>query len=46
MSENEFENKVQDQSNDFAPAGGGFIFSFLFFTIIFAVGVTISVVAR
>lgn len=46
MSENEFENKVQDQTNDFVPAAAGFIFSFLFFTIIFAVGVAVSVVAR
>lgn len=45
-SENEFEVDVQDKSNDFVAAGNGFIFSFLFFTVIFAIGVVISTIAR
>ncbi|HEU5139056.1 MAG TPA: YqzM family protein [Bacillales bacterium] len=44
--ENDFENDVQDKGNDFVDAGNGFIYSFLFFTVIFAIGVTISVIAR
>lgn len=45
MSENDFENDVQDKSNDFVPAVSGFIFSFLFFTIIYAVGVAVRVIS-
>lgn len=43
---NEFEKDPSDRRNDFADAGNGFIFSFLFFTIIFAIGVTVSLIAQ
>ncbi|MGC4375966.1 YqzM family protein [Fictibacillus sp. Mic-4] len=36
---NEFEKDVQCKRNDLIDAGNGFTFSFLFFTIIFAIGV-------
>ncbi|MDC3413325.1 YqzM family protein [Aquibacillus sp. 3ASR75-11] len=42
---NEFEKEVQSKNNDVIDSGNGFIFSFLFFTIIFAIGVIIDVVA-
>lgn len=44
--ENDFENEVQDPGNDFVDAGNGFFISFLFFTVIFAIGVVISTIAR
>ncbi|HET7628396.1 MAG TPA: YqzM family protein [Bacillales bacterium] len=43
---NEFEKDVQDKGNDFVHATNGFIYSFLFFTVIFAIGVVISLLAR
>jgi len=39
---NEFEKEVQSKSNDVIGAIKGFTFSFLFFVIIFTVGVVIS----
>lgn len=39
---NEFEKDVQSKGNDVIDSGKGFIFSFLFFVIIFAIGVVIS----
>ncbi|WP_077327090.1 YqzM family protein [Virgibacillus siamensis] len=42
---NEFEKDVQSKNNDVVDSIKGFTFSFLFFVLIFAIGVTISVVA-
>ncbi|WP_349407891.1 YqzM family protein [Pseudalkalibacillus sp. SCS-8] len=42
---NEFEKDVQAKSNDAIESGLGFVFSFLFFTIIFFIGVIIKAVA-
>ncbi|MDY0405517.1 YqzM family protein [Virgibacillus sp. 179-BFC.A HS] len=40
---NEFEKDPQSKNLDIADSINGFTFSFLFFIIIFAIGVTISV---
>jgi len=40
---NEFEKDPQSKNNDVIDSLKGFTFSFLFFVIIFAIGVTISV---
>lgn len=40
---NEFEKDAQSKSNDFVDAGVGFVVTFGFFTVIFAIGVIISV---
>jgi hypothetical protein len=42
---NEFEKDVQAKSNDAIESGLGFIYSFLFFTIIFFIGVIVKAVA-
>jgi len=39
---NEFEKEVQSKGNDVIGAAKGFIFSFVFFVIIFTIGVIIS----
>lgn len=41
---NEFEKDVQSKNNDVSDSIMGFTFSFLFFFLIFAIGVTFSVV--
>lgn len=43
---NEFEKNVQSKNNDVVDSIKGFAFSFIFFTLIFAIGVIISVVGR
>jgi len=39
---NDFEKDPNDKGNDVVHAAKGFIFSFLFFAFIFALGATIS----
>jgi len=39
---NEFEKDVQDKSNDFIHAMNGFTFSFIFFFVIFIIGIVIQ----
>lgn len=39
---NEFERDVQDKSNDFVHAMTGFNYSFLFFIVIFVIGIVIK----
>ncbi|MFC4618053.1 YqzM family protein [Camelliibacillus cellulosilyticus] len=39
---NEFEKDPQSQSNDFADALRGFNYSFLFFAIIFIIGIVMK----
>ncbi|MCT2537623.1 YqzM family protein [Aquibacillus koreensis] len=41
---NEFEKDVQSKSHDIFDSGKGFIFSFLFFMIIFFIGVIVDVI--
>ncbi|TQS74599.1 YqzM family protein [Ornithinibacillus gellani] len=41
---NEFEKNVQSKNSDVVDSIKGFGFSFLFFVLIFAIGVTISVI--
>ncbi|AKP47878.1 MULTISPECIES: YqzM family protein [Bacillus] len=41
---NEFEKDVQSKRNDAVDSGVGFGVSFLFFTIIFLIGVTIKAI--
>jgi len=40
---NEFENNPQEKTNDVPHAVAGFVFSFVFFTFIFAIGAAISI---
>ncbi|MFD1018822.1 YqzM family protein [Thalassobacillus hwangdonensis] len=40
---NEFKKEIQSKNNDVIDSGLGFVFSFLFFFIIFGIGVAISV---
>ncbi|GGB28908.1 YqzM family protein [Virgibacillus dakarensis] len=40
---NEFENDVQSKNNDVVDSIKGFGFSFVFFVLIFVIGVVISV---
>jgi hypothetical protein len=40
---NDFEKDVQSKSNDFVDAATGFFVTFGFLTVIFAIGVVISV---
>ncbi len=40
---NEFENNPQSKNNDVIDAGLGFVFSFVFFFLLFGIGVAISV---
>lgn len=42
MSMNKFEQDVQSKGNDVVDSIKGFVFSFLFFVIIFTIGATIS----
>lgn len=42
---NEFEKDVQSKNNDIIDSGLGFIYSFLFFSLIFAIGVIMKAVA-
>ncbi|WLD92145.1 YqzM family protein [Alkalihalobacillus sp. AL-G] len=42
---NDFEKDVQTKTNDVVDSGLGFIYSFLFFTVIFFIGVIIKAVA-
>jgi hypothetical protein len=39
---NEFEKDVQDKGNDFVHAINGFNYSFLFFFVIFIIGIVIK----
>ncbi len=41
---NEFEKDVQSKNNDVVEAGRGFIYSFLFFMVIFFVGTIFKVI--
>lgn len=41
---NEFEQNVQSKNNDVVDSIKGFAFSFIFFVLIFAIGVVISVI--
>ncbi|RLL48024.1 YqzM family protein [Oceanobacillus piezotolerans] len=43
---NEFEQNPQSKNNDVVDSINGFVFSFIFFVLIFAIGVVISVVTR
>ena len=43
---NKFEEDVQSKSNDFVDALRGFNWSFLFFTIIFAIGIVIKEIMK
>ncbi|MEC5422195.1 YqzM family protein [Virgibacillus sp. C22-A2] len=43
---NEFEKDVQSKNNDVVDSIMGFGFSFVFFALIFAIGVVISVVGQ
>ncbi|MHA6252187.1 YqzM family protein [Oceanobacillus sp. CAU 1775] len=40
---NEFEKNPQHKGNDIIEAGTGFVFSFVFFFLIFGIGVVFSV---
>ncbi|QGH34989.1 YqzM family protein [Gracilibacillus salitolerans] len=42
---NEFEKDVQSKRHDIFDAGFGFVFSFLFFMIIFFIGVIFDAIA-
>ncbi|WP_257346096.1 YqzM family protein [Pseudalkalibacillus decolorationis] len=42
---NDFEKDVQTKTNDVVDSGLGFLYSFLFFTVIFFTGVIIKFVA-
>ncbi|MFZ3576481.1 YqzM family protein [Virgibacillus sp. DJP39] len=39
---NEFEKDVQSKNNDVVDSGLGFVFSFVFFTVIFFIGVLVN----
>ncbi|GGH84904.1 hypothetical protein JOD43_003247 [Pullulanibacillus pueri] len=39
---NDFEKDVQDKGNDFLDAMNGFTYSFLFFIVIFIIGIVIK----
>ncbi|ASK63135.1 YqzM family protein [Virgibacillus phasianinus] len=39
---NEFENDVQSKNNDVVDSGLGFVYSFVFFVVIFFIGVFIN----
>lgn len=41
---NEFEKDPQEKRNEVVFAARGFIYSFLFFTLIFVIGTTISLI--
>ncbi|PWA12497.1 YqzM family protein [Pueribacillus theae] len=41
---NEFEKDVQSKTNDVIDSGFGFIFSFVFFSLIFFIGVIMKAV--
>lgn len=43
---NEFEQNVQSKRNDAIDSGVGFVVSFGFFTIMFAIAVIVEVVSR
>lgn len=43
---NEFEKDVQSNTNDVIDSGLGFVYSFVFFTVIFFIGVLINFVAN
>ncbi|MBD1222858.1 YqzM family protein [Virgibacillus halodenitrificans] len=43
---NEFEKNVQSKNNDVVDSMKGFAFSFIFFILIFAIGVTVSVIGQ
>ncbi|MBM7597906.1 hypothetical protein JOC34_000263 [Virgibacillus halotolerans] len=43
---NEFEKDVQSKGNDVVDSIKGFGFSFVFFILIFAIGVIMSVIAQ
>jgi hypothetical protein len=40
---NEFEKNPQSKNNDVIDAGLGFVFSFVFFFVVFGIGVVFSV---
>lgn len=41
---NDFEKNPQEKSSDIPHAAAGFIYSFVFFTLIFVIGATISII--
>ncbi|MFD2046124.1 YqzM family protein [Ornithinibacillus salinisoli] len=43
---NEFEKNVQSKNNDVVDSIKGFSFSLIFFVLIFAIGVVISVIGQ
>jgi len=45
-SENQFERDVQSKNHDVVDSIKGFAFSLVFFILIFAIGVAISVIAK
>jgi len=46
VSVNEFEKDAQSKNNDVVDSIKGFSFSFIFWVVLFAIGVIISVVMR
>ncbi len=40
---NQFEKEVQDKSNDVIPSGLGFVYSFVFFALIFTIATLVDV---
>ncbi|GGB49946.1 YqzM family protein [Fictibacillus barbaricus] len=42
---NHFEKDVQSKRNDLIDSGIGFVVSFVFFTVIFAIGVILKAIA-
>ncbi|MBY6035420.1 YqzM family protein [Fictibacillus nanhaiensis] len=42
---NHFEKDVQSKRNDLIDSGVGFVVSFVFFTLIFAIGVILKAIA-
>jgi len=43
---NEFEKDVQSKTNDVVDSGLGFVYSFVFFTVIFFIGVLVNFLAK
>jgi len=43
---NEFEKDLQDTRNDFVDAANGFTFSFLFFAVLFIIGIVVQQIMK
>ncbi|WP_430785147.1 YqzM family protein [Virgibacillus flavescens] len=43
---NEFEKNVQSKNNDVVDSGLGFVYSFVFFTVIFFIGVLVKFLSQ